>query len=110
MLITFKSKADADVLMFGEVGQAMLAAMGKDPQDRQGIVTQEQIPMALSHLRAAAATSKASAGRAPDDEDDPDAPRGMALPVSFHQRVVPLVEMLERAQREAVVVTWEATG
>lgn len=109
MLITFKSQADADVLMFGEVGQAMLVAFGKDPESRTGIVTVEQLPAVLERLKAAMLKDKLAAPVASDEEDE-DAPRGMAAPVSFFQRAAPLVQMLECAQREGVPVTWEAQG
>lgn len=111
MLITFKSAADADVLMFGDVAKAMLIAMGKDANDRQGIVTQDQLPQALARLREAMRASKATTtGHDEAAEDDPDAPRGMAAPVSFFQRAAPLVQMLELASRQGVPVIWEAQG
>lgn len=110
MLITFKSAADADVLMFGDVAKAMLIAMGKDANDRQGIVTQDQLPKALERLREAMRASKAETTGYDEVTEDEDAPRGMAAPVSFFQRAAPLVQMLECAQREGVPVTWEAQG
>ena len=38
MLITFKSKASGDVIMFGDVAKRLMEVMGKSP-DNQGIVT-----------------------------------------------------------------------
>lgn len=110
MLITFKCKADADVLMFGEVGRAMLVTLGKDPESRTGIITVAQLPTALEQLQTAMLKDKLAASPTPEEEEDEDAPRGMAAPVSFFQRAAPLVQMLEHAQREQVPVTWEAQG
>ena len=107
MLITFKSRAAGDVLMLGDVGKAMLRILGKDENARQGIVTVEQLPAAIAGLEAAFAASRAQPAIEPD-EDDEDAPRGMAAPVSLAQRIVPLLALLKFAARDQQPVIWEA--
>ncbi len=109
MLITFKSASSADVLMFGDSAKKILAAIGKDAGDAQGIVTVEQLPQAISRLRAAIEEDRANQTR--PSEADQDAAHekgetGMAAPVGFAQRAWPLLDMLERAQRDGVPVTW----
>ncbi|MBS0553631.1 MAG: DUF1840 family protein, partial [Proteobacteria bacterium] len=39
MLVTFKSAASADVIMFGDIAKQLIAVLGKDPEDSKGIVT-----------------------------------------------------------------------
>ncbi|GAA5165450.1 DUF1840 domain-containing protein [Viridibacterium curvum] len=109
MLITFRSAADADVLMLGTIGQQMLQILGKDPQDKRGIVTVAQLPAAIAALDAAFAQHEAQRKQNAPDEDDPETPRGMAAHVSLSQRIVPLANLLRRALAEDAVVTWEAT-
>lgn len=113
MLITFKSKASADVIMFGEQGRKLIEILGKDAASAaKGIVTVEQLPAAIARLRAAIAEDKAQQQVARDTEAsidaDDEAPeqRGMAAPVGLAQRAWPMLEMLETAQRENVPVVW----
>ena len=42
MIITFKSKAAGDVIMFADVAERLMLLMGKD-KTPQGIITVEQI-------------------------------------------------------------------
>lgn len=109
MLITFKSGASADVIMFGEPAKTLLGILGKDADDAKGIVTVEQLPDAIARLRTAIDEDRARhAGRTEDDEAaDREAGRtGMAAPVSLAQRAWPLLDMLEQSQRVGVPVVW----
>ncbi|MCB1961010.1 MAG: DUF1840 domain-containing protein [Rhodocyclaceae bacterium] len=107
MLITFKSAASADVIMFGDAAKALLQTLEKNPDASQGIITVEQLPAAIERLDRAIAQDKARhehAAREPADDDAPQS--GMAAPVNFTQRAWPLLEMLQLAQAEAKPVTW----
>ena len=106
MLIIFKSPASGDVIMFEKNGKEMLSVLGKDPADAKGIVTVEQLPGAIAAVRAALDADKTRlAEGAPATEDDGDAkPAGGG--VSFFQRAVPLLELLERSLKDKVPVTW----
>ena len=109
MLVTFKSAAGADVIMFGDIAKRLVAILGKDPQDAKGIVTVEQLPGAIARMRTAIDEDKAlhKAAAQDDDEDDPDPERhGMAAPVSLAQRAWPLLDLLQLAQKEGVPVVW----
>lgn len=108
MLIIFKSAACSDLITFEKNARQMLDVLGKDSSDGQGIVTVEQLPSAIKQLRQAIqddvsvyATddSKMQQATAEDGSDEGDA-------ISFHQRAVPLLELLERSLRERVPVTW----
>lgn len=52
MLITFKSPASADVMMFGEVAEKMLEIIGKEPSGK-GIITVENLPAAIARMKDA---------------------------------------------------------
>lgn len=105
MLITFQSRAAADVIMFGDNAKEMLRILGKDPESRQGIFTVEQLPAAIITLRSAIAENKAHHSGSADTEEDADR-TGMGAPVSLAQRAYPLLEMMEYAQKEQQPVTW----
>lgn len=108
MLVTFKSDASADVIMFGDAAKKLIRILGKDAEDPKGIVTVEQLPGAIARLRAAIEEDRArQAERAADDENEQDNDRkGMAAPVGLAQRAWPLLDMLEASQREGVPVVW----
>jgi hypothetical protein len=109
MLVTFKSGAGADVLMFGEIATQLLKVLGKDADEPRGIVTVEQLPEAIDRLKAAIAGEKARA--TPPTIADEEAGReagqtGMAAPVNLAQRAWPLLDLLERARAGKTPVVW----
>ncbi|MDY0014261.1 MAG: DUF1840 domain-containing protein [Rhodocyclaceae bacterium] len=108
MLITFKSPAGGDVIMFGNNASQLLSVLDKNPAAAQGIFTVEQIPAAIATLEAAIAADKAQHNQADeDDETHQEAGRsGMAAPVSLAQRAWPLLDLLRLAQRDGKPVTW----
>lgn len=106
MLITFHSDESADVIMFGDAAKALLAILGKDPQDGQGIVTVEQLPAAIERLHAAIEEDRARQGEPDEEAAKEQGQTGMAAPVGLAQRGWPLLEMLERSARAGVPVTW----
>lgn len=97
MLITFKSKAHADVVMFGDVARELIRLMGKTDA-LPSAVGPEDIPRALSRLQAGLADIKQP--RPDDDEDEDDK-------VQLHTRALPLIEMLNAARDADVSVMWE---
>ncbi len=107
MLIVFKSRAAGDVMMFGDVAYALMEIMGKDPAEK-GIVTAEQLPEAIAHLKAAVAQDKAEKPIVDHDERvfEKTPEGGKREHVSLARRAVPLIELLEYSLKEAVPVTW----
>ena len=108
MIITFKSKAAGDVIMFADVAERLMLIMGKD-KTPQGILTVEQLPAAVAALRAAIAEDKARhAGLADDDlpQNEKAANGARRAYVSLAQRAAPLLELLEWANKKAKPVTW----
>ena len=107
-IITFKSPASGDVIMFTKVAQVLLEVIGKDPNDARGIITVAQLPAAIAALRKAAEDDKARSAREPEVADDDEAaPRGMAGPVALWQRVAPLIELMDYSLKESQPVIWE---
>lgn len=118
MLITFKSVAAGDVIMFGDVARQMMQIMGKEPGD-EGIVTVEQLPAAIALLQTAMAADKAAARAAADRseqdftaEQEKESPQqgksntGGRSVVRLYQRAVPLLELLTWAQKKNKPVIW----
>jgi hypothetical protein len=102
MIVTFKSKAAGDVIMFGEAAHALMNVMGKDP-DPTGIITPEQLPAAIGALKGVIEGSRHQPG--PNEAEEAEKP-AMAQHVSLAQRAVPLLELLEWSQRKNAPVTW----
>lgn len=102
MLITFKSAASGNVMMFEANAKEALGVLGKDPDAPQGIVTVEQLPAAVASLNAAIAADRAKPPDQGEADEHPDEPAG----VGFSQRMVPLAELLERSLKDKVPVTW----
>ena len=102
MLITFKSAASGDVMMFEKNAKEALGVFGKDPDAPLGTVTVEQLPGAMAALKAAIAADRAKPSEQANNGEHPDKPAG----VGFCQRAVPLVELLERSLKDKVPVIW----
>lgn len=112
MLITFKSKAAAEVVMYKEHARRILELIGKDVN--RGVITFEETASAIKAIEAAVAESQAhpiSEEVARDvgahhnaDGDDNDHEKTET--VSFSARVFPLLEMLRAAHQMQREVMW----
>ncbi len=106
MLVTFKSKAAAEVLMYGIHAKPILDLLGKDVA--RGVITADEAGEAIRRIESEIAVrhdqeEKAANARGNDDDDAPD-PRGNHI--SFGTRAYPLLEMLRAANREHEFVMW----
>lgn len=106
MLITFKSKAAAELVMYKIHAKPILDLLGKNID--QGIITAEETADAITKLEAAIAASKRD--QAPEnlqsDDADEEPPQGLAAKVTFSTRAFPLLEMLKAANRTKQFVMW----
>jgi hypothetical protein len=103
MLIKFKTTAAyPEITMFGEVAQKLLKLMGRRGTVPSAIAP-DDIPAALESLRKGVADADAAL----EDQPASDEEEGEERPVSLHNRALPLIEMLEAAEREGVAVMWE---
>jgi hypothetical protein len=103
MLYEFKSAAAGTVLMTEAVALRVLAIVGKSPA-AQGILTEAQLPAALTALRTAINQERANPPPPPDDAAPEPPPE--ELPISLAQRAWPLLELLDAAQKAHQPVTW----
>jgi hypothetical protein len=108
VLVTFRTKAYADITMFGDVAVRLLGLMGHSGVVPSAIAA-EDVPEALRRLRAAVGSQSAADvdtdfgnGGQNDDIDESGRVR-----VSLRLRALPLIELLEAAARENVAVTWD---
>jgi hypothetical protein len=105
MLVTFRTKAYANITMFGDVAKQLLELMGLSGTIPSAIKA-EGVPVALARLETAIAQHRAAeAADARDDrqgDEDYDAPRK----VSLAQRAVPLLELLRAAVAAKADVMW----
>ena len=106
MLYKFKSRAAADLIMLEPQGRQVVTLMGKTP-GASGIVTVAQIPAAIAALEAAVAEEEARLqAQAAEDGGDEDAADAGKDAVRLRQRVVPLIDMLQRSAAAGVDVVW----
>jgi hypothetical protein len=107
-MITFRSDAAADIMMFDDVAKHMMEIMDKEVAAR-GIITPEQLPDAIARLKAAIAADH-ERHRGEREEDRPqteDVPGGgQRAYVGLAQRAVPLLELLEYSLKADTPVMW----
>ncbi|HCY61307.1 MAG TPA: DUF1840 domain-containing protein [Oxalobacteraceae bacterium] len=117
MLITFKSKAAADILMYEVHAKRLLDLLGKDV--KRGIITAAETGDAIQKLEAeieterrreleAEESARREAQAQGQDKDAIEAERELhaAKAVSFSARAYPLLEMLRAAHAEGRDVVW----
>jgi hypothetical protein len=87
--------------MFGDVAIKLLKLMGHSGTVPSAIEP-EDIPAALTRLKKAIAMEEmTSADEGENDDDDPEEEH-----VSLRNRALPLIQLLEAAEREKVTVMW----
>jgi hypothetical protein len=105
MLVTFRTKAYANITMFGDVAKQLLELMGHSGTIPSAI-NAEDVPAALARLETAIAQRQAAGAEARVDDragDDYDAPRKVTLA----QRALPLLELLRAAAAKKADVMWD---
>jgi hypothetical protein len=105
MLVTFRTKAYADITMFGDVAKQLLELMGQSGTIPSAIKA-EDVPAVLKRLEAAMKQQRSAevADASGDDREDDDAPRRITL----SQRAVPLFELLRAAVANKADVLWDS--
>ncbi|MDH3282456.1 MAG: DUF1840 domain-containing protein [Gammaproteobacteria bacterium] len=106
MLITFHTKAYADITMFGDVAIKLLKLMGHSGTVPSA-VSAEDVPDALARLKKAIAEEAASA----DDSSSADQEEAESFAdekVSIQHRAFPLLQLFEAAARANAAVMWDA--
>jgi hypothetical protein len=99
MLVTFTTKAWADITMFGDIAVLLIKMMGHSGTV-PGALIAEDVPVALARLKEAVSQE-------PDDEpagydDDDSGERKVSIPI----RAYPLIELLTAAAAQKCSVMW----
>lgn len=103
MLVTFTTKAYADITMFGDVALSLLKMMGHSGTVPSAIMAAD-VPAALAQLKSAldAEIEQTSAQNTDDEDEGDDEPK-----VSMHNRALPLLALLAAAAKEESDVMWK---
>tara|TARA_R110000824_G_C14998790_1_gene655996 strand:- start:151 stop:447 length:297 start_codon:yes stop_codon:yes gene_type:complete len=96
MIVTFSTKAYADITMFGDVAKDMLKIMGHSGTI-PGAFQPQDLPSALSKLQTAVDSSKAAEQDPQDGEFKP----------GLSQRALPLINLLNAAIDANADVMWD---
>ena len=105
MLITFKTSAYANIIMFGDIGLELLGMMGfgKTVPSAIGVA---DVPQALENLQRK--LDALPEQQQPVDADaDADAGSDDPSAINLHTRAVPLLELLRAAIADEKAVRWE---
>jgi hypothetical protein len=102
MLVTFRTEAYADILMFGDIAVQLLKLMGHSGTVPSALVA-EDVPAALERLRTAIAAHQVTVPKAAEAVEDDDADES---PVDLAQRAFPLIELLAAAAAKCDVL-WD---
>ena len=100
MHYVFRSRADADLIMMGPVGDQLLRIIGREPAAR-GIIEAAALPAAIRRSRRRWRPTGASTPRTTRREEDAKEPR-----VGLAQRAWPLLEMMKRASADKTDIVW----
>lgn len=107
MLVTFHSRAYADITLFGDVAQTLLRMMGHSGTV-PGALLAEDVPQARTRLRAALAAQQETAAEERQqvpDEDKEDEEEEARPPLGV--RALPLLELLDASARQGCDVMWD---
>jgi hypothetical protein len=109
MLITFRSKASPDVMMYKEHARRILDLLGKDVD--RGVITAAEAPKAVATIEKETAESRQHHATTDVEQDvkahgDDDKDHENIETVSFSTRAYPLLEMLRQARDQKCDVMW----
>lgn len=110
MLVTFKSKATADIIMYEAHAKPFLDLLDKDV--KRGIITASESAQVISLLEQKIAEHKTAdhaIDHKPnhyDDDEDDHVKKANAAHVTFSARFYPLLEMLREAKKSNTDIVW----
>jgi hypothetical protein len=111
MIVTFRSKAYADIMMFGDIAVHLLKLMGHSGTVPSALLA-EDVPAALERLKEAVAASKAAEEASDDvrkdsDAEDEDDENSDEHSVALAHRALPLIESLAASATAQCDVMWD---
>ena len=101
MLVKFHSSESGEILMFADSARILLHLLGKECTAR-GVITLEQLPEALAKLQTAMTRAKGEKATGSDKDTE--------IPVSFVQRAIPFLDLLQRTRKDKGYLLWEAAA
>lgn len=111
MIFTFQSQASGNLLMFQSDAENILTMLGKDISKRSGVITVDEMPLAIATLKEAMNLDHQllAATVAPkcDEEVEDEEPEKDAV-INFYQRAQPFLEMLETCLIDDKAIIWRA--
>ena len=103
MIVTFRSEAHANIIMFGDVAVSLLKLMGHSGTV-PGALLAGDVPTALEHLRKAVAANEATVADVSDSVQNDDSSERT---VNLAHRALPLIELLAAAATAQCDVMWD---
>lgn len=103
MIVTFQSRAHADIMMFGDIAVSLLKLMGHSGTV-PGALQAGDIPTALDHLKKAIAINKAVVTDASDRVEEEESGERT---VNLAHRALPLIELLTASAMAKCDVVWD---
>lgn len=110
MLVTFKSKAAPDIIMYESHAKPFLDLLNKDI--KRGVITAAESDAAIALLEQQIAEHKAAdtaIDHEPDhhdDDADDKASKARAAQVTFSARFFPILDMLREARKSNTDILW----
>lgn len=113
MLLTFKSKAAGEIVMYKEHAHRLLSLLDKDLE--RGIILHDDTLQAITKIESAVAESRAhpvtdhvqhDVNAHPQPNATGDHEHSQVDQVSFASRAFPLLEMLRAANKQGADVVW----
>ncbi|PIQ31203.1 MAG: DUF1840 domain-containing protein [Zetaproteobacteria bacterium CG02_land_8_20_14_3_00_50_9] len=101
MPITFKTDSHAGITMLKDMAPGMIKMMGHST-NVPGAIRAEDVPVALSRLKAAVAAEKGSSALERHDPDEPT--------VSMAHRAAPLLDLLAAAVAAGDNISWDTAA
>jgi len=105
MIVTFKSKASGDLIYFKDAALKLLKLMGRDEKVPSALYA-EDVAAALQQLQQGLAEI-AEQEKAKAQQQEEQASSDSKKYISLNTRAIPLLEMLQKAQKKQCPVSWE---
>lgn len=106
MIVTFKSKASGDLIYFKDIALKLLQLMGRDDKVPSALYA-EDVATALDALQQGLAAIMQKEQAIAQQADTAETPPETQTDVSLQVRALPLIEMLQKAQKKQCPVQWQ---
>ena len=105
MLYRFNSAAAGEIVMLAPHAEEVFAAINR-PLGQRGVIAVAQLPEVIAALQQVMDRSKKQAEAEAGATENDDRRSAADMPVPFHTRALPLLNMLIKSQVAQKDVTW----